>query len=142
MAVITFKSDSTTLILNGQAITDFIDGDIIELSPVNPETTRTYGANRAVNIQQRADKDVYTLKFRVIRNSDSDIWLNTQLNAEKPVVFDGSIKEIYYKDGQEFVEAFEIEAGSFTDKPTYTKNNTDGNNVVEYTIEAYVKRLI
>lgn len=142
MAVITFKADSTTLILNGQVISDFINGDIIELSPVNPETVRTYGANRSVNIQQRADKDVYTLKFRVLRNSDSDIFLNNQLNSDKPVVFNGSLKEIFIKDGTEYVESFEIEAGSFTDKPTYTKNNQDGNAEVEYTIECFAKRLV
>ena len=142
MAVITFKSDSTTLILNGQVVSDFVDGDIIELAPVNPETARTYGANRSVNIQQRADKDVYTLKFRVMRNSDSDIWLNSQLNSDKPVVFEGSVKELFVKDGTEYTETFEIEAGSFTDKPTYTKNNQDGNAVVEYVIECFAKRLV
>ena len=142
MAIISFKANSTTLILNDQVIGDFINGDILELAPVNPETARTYGSNRAVNIQHRADKDVYTLKFRVMRDSESDVWLNTQLNADKPVVFDGSIKEIYIKDGAELTESFEIQSGSFTDKPTHTKNNQDGNAQVEYTIEAFCKRLL
>ena len=142
MAVVSFKSDSTTLILNGFVVRDFINGDILELAPVNPETARTYGSNRAVNIQHRSDKDVYTIKFRVMRDSDSDVFLNTQLNSDKPVVFNGSIKEIFIKDGEELVESFEIEAGSFTDKPTHTKNNQDGNAQVEYTIECFAKRLI
>jgi len=142
MAIVSFKSDSTTLVVNGFVVADFINGDILELAPANPETARTYGSNRAVNIQHRADKDVYTLKFRVMRNSDSDVWLNAQLNADKPVVFKGSLKEVFIKDGEEFLESFEIEAGSFTDKPTHTKNNQDGNAQTEYTIECFAKRLL
>jgi len=142
MAVVSFKSDSTTLILNGFVVRDFINGDILELSPANPETSRTYGNNRAVNIQQRSDKDVYTLKFRVMRDSDSDVFLNTQLNSDRPVIFNGSVKEIFIKDGEELIESFELEAGSYTDKPTHTKNNQDGDATVEYTIECFAKRLI
>ena len=142
MAITSFKSDSTTLILNDEVIGDFIDGDILELAPVNPETARTYGSNRAVNIQHRSDKDVHTLKFRVMRDSDSDIFLNTQMNSDKPVVFNGSIKELFIRDGEELTESFELQAGSFTDKPTHTKNNQDGNAQVEYTVELFARRLL
>lgn len=142
MAATTFKADSTTLVLNGQAIGDFIDGDILELAPVNPETTRTYGRDRSVNIQERADKDVYTLKFRVMRNSDTDIYMNSEINKSAVTVFDGSIKEVFVKDGTEYTETFELLSGSVTDKPTHTKNNQDGNAQVEYTIECFARRLI
>ena len=142
MAVVSFKADSTTLILNDEVVSDFINGDIIELAPVNPDTARTYGSNRAVNIQHRSDREVYTLKFRVMRDSDSDVYLNNKMNDDKPVVFNGSIKELFIKDGEEFTESFELEAGSYTDKPTHTKNNQDGNAQVEYTIECFARRLI
>lgn len=142
MAITSFKSESTTLILNDEVIADFINGDIIELAPVNPDTARTYGSNRSVNIQHRSDREVHTLKFRVMRDSDSDIWLNEQMNASKPTVFNGSIKEIFIKDSEELVESFELQAGSYTDKPTHTKNNQDGNAQVEYTIECYARRLV
>ena len=142
MAIVSFKSDSTTLILNDEVVGDFINGDIIELAPVNPETARTYGSNRSVNIQHRSDKDVYTLKFRVMRDSDSDIFLNSQLNAETPTVFNGSVKKIYIRNDEELTESFELQSGSFTDKPTHTKNNQDGNAQVEYTIECFARRLI
>ncbi len=142
MANVSFKAESTTLILNDEVIQDFINGDIIELAPVNPTTSRTYGANRAVNIQHRSDREVHTLKFRVMRNSDSDIWLNEQKNQDKPVVFNGSVKEIFIKDGEELVESFELQSGSYTDGTTFTKNNVDGNNEVEYTIECYARRLV
>jgi len=142
MAIVSFKSDSTTLVLNGQVIGDFINGDIIELAPQNPETSRVYGSNRAVNIHQRSDKDVYTLKFRIMKDSDSDIFLNAQLNSDRPVVFNGSVKELFVKDGEEMTETFQLTAGSFTDKPTYIKNNQDGNAQIEYTIECFAKRLV
>ena len=142
MAITSFKSESTTLILNDEVIADFINGDIIELAPVNPDTARTYGSNRSVNIQHRSDREVHTLKFRVMRDSDSDIWLNEQMNSSTPTVFNGSIKEIFIKDSEELVESFELQAGSYTDKPTHTKNNQDGNAQVEYTIECYARRLV
>lgn len=142
MAITSFKVDSTTLVLNGTVINDMINGDIIELAPVNPETARTYGRNRSVNIVQRSDKDVYTLKFRLLRNSDSDIFMNDQINKQTLVVFDGSIKENYVKDGEEFTETFELSAGSITDKPTHIRNNVDGNEQVEYTIECFATRLL
>lgn len=142
MATVSFKAESTTLILNDQVIGDFINGDIIELAPVNPDTARTYGANQSVNIQHRSDRNVHTVKFRVMRDSDSDIWLNEQMNQDKPVVFGGSVKEIFIKDGSEQTESFELQAGSFTDKPTHTKNNQDGNAQVEYTVECFARRLV
>lgn len=142
MAVITFKADSTTLILNDEVINDFINGDILELAPVNPDTSRTYGRNRSVNIQKRSDADVYTLKFSVMKDSDSDIFMNTQMNKDIPVVFAGSLKEIFIKDGSEFTESYELSAGSITDKPTQAKNNQDGNAQMDYTVELFARRLI
>ncbi|WP_373073903.1 hypothetical protein [Sulfurimonas sp.] len=142
MAIVSFKAESTTLILNDEVISDFINGDIIELAPVNPDTARTYGSNQSVNIQHRSDRNVHTLKFRVMRDSDSDVFLNEQMNKDTPVVFNGSVKEIYIKDDEELTESFELQAGSFTDKPTHTKNNQDGNAQVEYTVECFARRLI
>ena len=147
MSIISFKSNSTTLVLipegkDSTVIGDFINGDILELAPVNPDSARTYGSNRSVNIQHRSDREVHTLKFRVMRDSDSDVFLNTQLNSNKPIVFNGSIKEIFVKDGEEYIESFDLQAGSFTDRPTHTKNNQDGNAQVEYTIECFAKRVI
>ncbi len=142
MAIISFKSSSTTLLLNGEVIDNFINGDILELAPVNPETARTYGSSGAVNIQQRSDREVYTLKFRLMKNSDSDIFMNKQLNHTIPVIFYGSIKEVYVKNGIDGVDNFEIQAGSITDKPSHTRNNQDGDATVEYTIECFAKRLV
>lgn len=59
-----FRVNSTTLVLNGEVIKDFISGDFINLDFLNLETTRTYGANGAVNVVRRADANVATLTVK------------------------------------------------------------------------------
>ena len=51
-------------------------------------------------------------------------------------------KTIYFEDNAQKIENYKISGGSITTKPTDTKNNTDGNNSMEYTIEAFVIRLV
>ena len=142
MAVSRFLTNSTTLVLNGELIKDFINGDVIELAFVNPLTSRVYGANRAVNITQRSDSDVATLTVRVQRYSDNDVFFSEVINSENIVVLEGSLKEVYIKDGSESVESYEILSGSITTKPSYTKNNVEATATVEYVIEAFIRRLV
>ena len=142
MAVSRFLTNSTTLVLNGELIKDFINGDVIELAFVNPLTSRVYGANRAVNITQRSDSDVATLTVRVQRYSDNDVFFNEVINSENIVVLEGSLKEVYIKDGSESVESYEILSASITTKPTYTKNNVEGTATVEYVLECFARRLV
>jgi len=134
MPSIVFNADATSLILNGNAIADFIEGDILELAPVNPLTSHVNGANGSVNINKRSDAGVHDLTVRVIKYSDSDVYLNSQLNQETPVLFNGSCKENYIKDGNDGVESWLLENGSFTTRPGSVKNNTDGNSNVEYVL--------
>ena len=142
MAVSRFLTNSTTLVLNGELIKDFINGDVIELAFVNPLTSRVYGANRAVNITQRSDADVATLTVRVQRYSDNDVFFSEVINSENIVVLEGSLKEVYIKDGSESVESYEILSGSITTQPSYTKNNQEATATVEYVIEAFIRRLV
>lgn len=135
MPVITFAADSTTLILNGRAVEDFASGDILELSPVNPVTTHVNGSGGSVAISKRSDGGVHILKHRVLQASDSDIAMNTALNQDSPVIFNGSIKENFVKDGADGVDSFILENGSITDRPVVTKNDLEGNKMVEYTIQ-------
>lgn len=72
--------------------------------------------------------------MRIQRFSDDDVFLNSALNQRIPVLFSGSIKEDFQRDGQDFKESWSLENGSFTTKPTVTKNDTDGNGVMEYTL--------
>ena len=142
MAVSRFLTNSTTLVLNGELIKDFINGDVIELAFVNPKTSRTYGANGAVNVTERSDAKVATLKVNLMRYSDNDIWMTEMMNSESVVIFDGSLKEVYIKDGSESVESWEILSGSFTEQNGVTKNNVETNGTVSYTIECLTRRLV
>ena len=142
MAVSRFLTNSTTLVLNGELIKDFINGDVIELAFVNPKTSRTYGANGAVNVTERSDSKVATLKVNLMRYSDNDVWMTEMMNNESVVIFEGSLKEVYIKDGSESVESWEILSGSFTEQNGVTKNNVETNGTVSYTIECLVRRLV
>ena len=135
MPNITFNADSTSLILNGFAYADFASGDIVELAPVNPVTAQTNGTGGSVAISKRSDGGVHILKARFLIASDSDIQLNTAQEQETPVVFNGSLKENFVKDGVDGVETYILENGSLTDRNTATKNDQEGNKMVEYTIQ-------
>jgi len=129
---IVMSADNTTVVLNGNIIDDFQEGDTIVLSPVNPVTSHTNGAKGNVIIKKRTDGDVYDLTLNILKFSKSDIYLNNAINADTPVLFAGSVKETYVKDGTEGVENWILENGSLTDRPTDTKNNQDGNSTLEY----------
>lgn len=133
-ATIVMATEQTSLILNGTAITDLIAGDFLELNPVNEQTGHINSADGGVNINHRSDRGVHDLVVRVPKFSDSDVFLNNALNQEQPVVFDGSVKEDFVKDGTDGSESYILESGSLTTRPSQTKNNTDANAQMEYTI--------
>lgn len=134
MATISVSADSTTLVLNGTAISDTVTGDIITLVPVNPATAHINSSSGGVNIIERTDKGVYDLTIRVQRLSGSDVFLNNALRVSPPTVFNGSLKENFNRDGTDFVESWLLESGSITTQPTKTVNDEDGNALSEYTI--------
>lgn len=134
MSTIVLNADSTTLVLNGRAITSFVAGDILTLTPANPATSHVNSSNGGVNINKRTDADVYDLLMRVQRYSEDDVFLNSALNSNPLTVFNGSVKENYQRDGGQGVESWTLENGSITTQPTVTKNDQDGNGLMEYTI--------
>lgn len=134
MANIVLNADATSLTLNGFGVVDFIEGDILELAPVNPLTSHVNGAEGSLNINKRSDAGVHDLTLRVLKYSDSDVFLNEQMESESVVVFNGTLKENFVKDGADGVESWILENGSFTTRPTQTKNNQDGNATMEYVI--------
>lgn len=135
MSVIQMAADSVSLVLNGTPITDLAEGDIVELNYVNPLTGRINSANGGVNIGKRIDGGVMDLVVRVQKNSASDVFLNSAANQESPVVFNGSVKEDFVRDGTAGAESYILENGSFTTRPNNVKNNTDQNAMMEYTIQ-------
>lgn len=134
MAVVTVSADSTTLVLNGTSINDFVAGDILTLAPVNPATAHVNSTNGGVNINERSDRGVYDLTIRVQRYSESDVFLNNALRQSPPTVFNGSLKEDYNRNGTDGVESWILENGSITTQPTSTKNDQDGNALQEYVL--------
>lgn len=134
MAVISLAANSTTLILNGTAISDLVEGDTITLAPVNPATTHVNAIGGGVNINERSDKGVCDVTIRVQRLSDSDVFMNNLLRQSPPSVIQGSAKENFNRNGTEGVESWVLENGSITTQPTSNKNSTDGNALSEYVV--------
>ncbi len=134
MATITMATDSTSLVLNGFPIVDFAEGDFLELNPANPLTSQINAAAGGVNINARNDGGVHDLIVRVQKASASDVFLNSAINHAAPVVFNGSVKEDFIRDGVAGAESYILESGSHTTRPSNVKSNTDGNAMMEYTI--------
>jgi len=134
MSIIVMDADSTTVVLNGFPIVDFAEGDVVELRPVNDHTSHVNAANGGVNIKRRVDCGVSDLILRVQKYSPSDQFLNSAINSESPVVFNGSAKESFKRDGVDGVETYTLENGSITTQPGNVKNNTDNNGMMEYTL--------
>lgn len=135
MSVITLNNDSLTLTLNGRVYNNLAEGDTTTLTPVNELTSRINSAQNGVTIAKRMDAGVHDMVVRVQKYSDDDIELNSLRNAESPALIAGSVKENFIKDGTDGVETIELQAGSITAQPTNTKNNTDNNALMEYTIQ-------
>ena len=134
MSTIQLLADSTTLVLNGRLFNDFIDGDALVMTFPNELASRNRSV-RGLNIQKRSDSDVADLTFTLPKYSDDEIWMNSQRNSQTPVLFKGSVKENYIKDGVEFVTTYTLEDGTITTQPTDTRNNIDGNQEMAYTIQ-------
>ncbi|MBE0469595.1 MAG: hypothetical protein IBX55_08845 [Methyloprofundus sp.] len=134
MAVITLAADSTTLTLNGHVFTSFMTGDLFTLTPANPHSAHVNSQAGGVSIQRRSDGNVYDLPVRIQKFSDDDIFLNSALAGDKVVIFNGSAKENFNKNGVDGVETYLLENGSITTQPTNAKNDQDGNALMEYTL--------
>ena len=134
MNALSFSTENTSLILNDHPFSNYIDGDILEMTPVNPATTQVRGPN-CVNIMKRSDAQVYDLTIRLMRFSDDDVYLSSQLNQDRPVIFKGSLTENYQSEtGLDGVSNWSLNGGSLTDQPTQIDNNVDGNFLMEYKI--------
>ena len=135
MPVINLPADATTVVLNGRAITDLAEGDIVTIEPVNPASAHINGIGGAVNINERSDKDVHNVTVRVLKYSESDAYLNNLRRQSPPPVLSGSAKTSFSRDGSEAEESWLLEGGSITTQPTDTKNSTDGNAMMEYVMQ-------
>ena len=134
MAGIALAVDSTTVVLNGTALQDLVEGDYVVITPVNPATSHVNSINGGVNINERSDRGVHDVLLRVQRFSQTDVFMNSLTRQSPPVVINGSAKESFTRDGVEGVESWILELGSVTTQPTSTKSSTDGNALQEYVL--------
>lgn len=134
MSVITISADSATLILNDRSITSFAEGDYLTMTPANAATSHVNSASGGATIAERVDRDVYDLMVRVQKYSSDDVFLLGLVNGEGVTLVAGSLKESYTADGTAGVESWNLDSGSITTQPTQTKNNQDGNALMEYTV--------
>jgi hypothetical protein len=143
MAVIRIPAEGTTAIFNGTRLNDFAAGDAIQIAFANPATAKTIGINNSTSIKNRIDANVADITVRVLRFTDTDIFLQGLINENAPVVIDGSVKRNFIRDGVDGVETYTIESGSITTQPTAMANNQDGEEVMEYVVNARsVKRTL
>ncbi len=136
MATVSIPTNGLSLILNGSVIDDFIDGDFINVTLINELTSRLNGAKNSVTITERVDGNVGNVVFRVTRYSDSDVRLNAAWNKRPIEIFNGSLKEDYFKefDGGE-LENWTLENGTFITPPAHRKSSQEGEYIVEYMIQ-------
>jgi len=135
MSVIRLNADSVSAIFNGYALSSLAEGDFITIESPNPLTVRTNAENDGVTVKQRLDARVLDVTIRVQKLSEDDIFLNVIRNSNEPILINGSIKESYTIDGNDSKDSWTLEAGSITDQPSDTKNNQDGNAMMEYKIQ-------
>lgn len=134
MSAIQLSNDATTLVLNGRVYANLSEGDFVTLNFPNPRTSHVNSVDGGVTINGRVDGPVANLTVRVQKYSDDDIALNNALNQNPTEVLNGSMKTNFTRDGVDGVETYTLENGSLTDQPENTKNNQDGNAVMEYVI--------
>ena len=104
------------------------------MTPVNPQTSQINSSDGGVTINRRSDGNVYDMVVSVQKYSDDDVFLNEIVNGATATILEGTLKEDFNRDGVDGQESWTLEGGSITTKPTDTKNDTDGNAVLEYTI--------
>ena len=130
----THQNDSTTLILNKRIITDYAVGDLITNTPVNAPTFRV-NTKKSVIVGNRSDAGVHDMVIRIVKFSPDHKWLNNARNQATPVLFSGSLKELYNEDGVDKVSSWKLEDGSITAVSADTRNDIEGNAILEYTLQ-------
>ncbi len=131
MAVISYRNLDTTIIINGQVLTDLIEGDFLSIEKPNEMTAHANGTHGAVAIMEKNDADVTVVKVKVMRYSTTDQFLN-DLGGK---ILNASTATEFTRDGEEpRVERWALTNGSQTEQPTEPQNNKDPDDfMMEYT---------
>ena len=93
MSAIRVSATGSTLTINGHIFQNLIEGDVIEINPVNNKTSHTNGMRPGdVTITTRSDGGVHDVVVRVQRYSEDDVFLNSLMNSDFPELLEGSCK--------------------------------------------------
>lgn len=135
MTTITLPNNGTTITLNGNILRNLAEGDQTTVTYPNARTHRVNSAT-GVTIGERSDADVADITLIVQKYSEDDVLLSEFTQSEDPTVIEGSIKSVFFRDGEKFIETFTVEAASITDQPEAGVNSQDGTGTVTYTIQS------
>jgi hypothetical protein len=135
--MVSMPTNSVTLVLNGELFNDFIEGDFIEATPVNPLTERVNGANGSFAVTGRVDSHVWDFRFRFLRFSKSDNRFNDFINNDNIEILNGTLKEEYtdVARNSQALENWTLTNGTITTQPTFLKNNQTGEFSAEYVVQ-------
>ncbi len=142
MAQISYPNAQSTLTLNGYTFLHLMEGEALNLAPVNEKTSRTNSTGAGVSVSNRIDGDVHDLTIVVQKHSPDDKQLNDARNSESPTIFDGSMKRAYIEGGSKKKATTELSSGSFTVQPGNVDNNQDAVNSKTYIIQFRVAKEI
>lgn len=134
-------TDQATVNLFGQAVTDFVAGDYIEISMQNNKNEQKFGSNTTVT-QSNVIGDAAQVTLNVMMLSDSDAFLNNTYNQALPVVQDGSIKRFYTKNGVSNVETLSLSNAVIQMRNMPSYGNQEPNEIVQYVISCEIKRQV
>lgn len=134
MANVLYDSANTTVTLNGRVFTDLAQGDAVKIEFPNEKSSKTKGINKSSVIKTRMDGDEANVTLLVLKASTDDVFLNNALNQGDLTVMSGSIKTNFTRDGVDGIDSYALENGTITKHPSDTKNNVDGDEVMEYEI--------
>ncbi|MFS1538008.1 MAG: hypothetical protein ACL7BU_04230 [Candidatus Phlomobacter fragariae] len=132
MAQYAYDVSSTTLILNGHVISNFVIGTYINITKPNANTNRVIGAGSSVVIAKREDADVGDMEVHILRGSDDDIWLSNLAECNETVIFNGSIVTLYKVDGKSKTESLSLTGKSLLELPALEYSNTERNADLTY----------
>lgn len=140
MAQISYPNAQSTLTLNGYTFLHLMEGEALNLAPVNEKTSRTNSLNAGVSVSNRIDGDVHDLTIVVQKHSPDDKQLNDAKNSASPTIFNGSMKRAYIEGGSKKKATTELASGSFTVQPGNVDNNQDADNSKTYVIQFRVAK--
>lgn len=132
-SIITLDTAEGTLTLNGRVFTDFPEGDAVSISFPNERTSQTQGTDGNTVAKKRTDADNGLLTINLLRNSADDAFLQNTLNGGL-VVFNGSYKRNFTRDGIDGVESYSLDNGTMLSTGDQTYSNTDGEEISSFTI--------